>query len=170
MARSNLRCATIQLVHRSPRHLSWRFRRRIFPIDVCDTAIGSGRLSEQHRVVRADAFPFWPWNFSADAAHRALSDVWRHIDLRAFSRGSILNAHRAASSVHTKFCPPPQSWAAACGAGFFGARMAEIVITCSARFFNCSKKKAGATRSILVGMSGTSKSMETFGGALFSKL
>src|SRR6266852_4996125 len=92
MARSNLRCATIQLVHRSPRHLSWRFRRRIFPIDVCHAAIGSGRLSEQHRVVRADAFPFWPWNFSADAAHRALSDVWRHIDRRAFLHGPRLAA------------------------------------------------------------------------------
>src|SRR5437870_1771602 len=43
-------------------------------------------------MVRAYAFPFWPWNFSAGVAHRALSDAWRHFDRRAFLHGS--RAHR----------------------------------------------------------------------------
>ena len=93
MARSNLRRAALRLVHRSADYLSRRFRRRIFPIDVRGAAIRHRDVSEQHRMVRAHAFSFWSRNFSADVADRSLSDVWRHLDRRAFLHGA--RAHRA---------------------------------------------------------------------------
>ena len=41
MAGPDLRRAALQLVHQSPDHLSRRFRRRIFPVDLPDAAIGN---------------------------------------------------------------------------------------------------------------------------------
>src|ERR1700686_3572294 len=38
-------------------------------------------------MVRAHAFPFWAWNFSADAAHCSLFDVWRNPHCGAFLNG-----------------------------------------------------------------------------------
>ena len=65
-------------------HLSRRFRRRIFPIDLSHAAIGSGRVLEQHRMVCADDFPFWARDSFCRPAHRSLPDVWRHALRRDF--------------------------------------------------------------------------------------
>ena len=64
------------------------FWRRIFPIDLSHAAIGSRRLPQQHRMVRAHDFSFRARNFFAGLAHRALSDVWRHALRRALLHGA----------------------------------------------------------------------------------
>src|SRR5438552_3810519 len=53
-------------------------------------------------MVRPYAFPFWSRNFSAGVADRALSDVWRNINRRAFLHGSRADRtkvrHRSSTS------------------------------------------------------------------------
>ena len=90
MARPDLRHAALQLVHQPADHLPRRLRRRAFPIDLSDAAIGSRGLSQQRRMVRAHRLPFRAGNLSAGTAHRALPDVWRHLLRRA-----LLHAARA---------------------------------------------------------------------------
>ncbi len=90
MARANLRNAAFQLVHFAADHLSRSFWRRIFSIDLSHAAIGSGSVSEQHRMVCPNDLSFWSGNFSARAPDCSLSHVWRHI-----VRGHFLHAARA---------------------------------------------------------------------------
>src|ERR1700680_4165816 len=50
-------------------------------------------------MVRAYAFPIWSWNFSADAAHRSLLNVWWHPH-----RGTLLHGP-GADRTKIRHCP-----------------------------------------------------------------
>ena len=111
MARANLRHAALQLVHQSADHLSRHLRRRLFPIDLSDAAIGNRRLPQQRRMVRAHGLSLRPRNFSAGAADRSLPDVWRHPLRRASptccARGSSRSStpsRRVCSSCFSPSC------------------------------------------------------------------
>src|SRR6266849_5083275 len=86
VARANLRDAAVQLVHCATNYLPRNFWGGIFSVDLSHTAIGSGGVFEQHRVVCAHRFSFWFGNFFTGIAHRSLFDVWWH-----FVRGDFLH-------------------------------------------------------------------------------
>ena len=84
VARADLWHAALQLVHQRADRLSWRLRRRIFPVDLSDAAIGGRRLFEQRGVVRDDGVSLRARHLSARGADRSLPDVWRHLARRDF--------------------------------------------------------------------------------------
>src|SRR6476620_9330552 len=98
MARTNLRHAAFQLVPGPPDYLSWNFRRRILPIDLSDSAIRSGGLSEQYRMVCPYHLSLRRGCVCSAAANRTVFDAGRHAVCRALLYGSC--AHRAALRYH----------------------------------------------------------------------
>src|SRR6266404_6024381 len=83
MAWTNLRYPAFQLVPWPPDYLSWNFRRRIFPIYLSHSAIRSGGLSQQYRMVRPYDLSLRRGCVCSAAADRPVSDVGRHAVCRA---------------------------------------------------------------------------------------
>src|SRR5438270_13524124 len=98
MARTNLRLTAFQLVPWPPDYLSWNFRRRILPIDLSHSAIRSGGLSQQYRMVRPYRLSLRRWWICSAAADFAVFDAGRHAVCRALLYGAC--AHRAALRYH----------------------------------------------------------------------
>src|SRR5437588_4788062 len=102
MAWTDLRHATFQLVPWPPNYLSWDFRRRILPSYLSHSAIGSGGLSQQYRLVRPYDLSLRRGFICSAVADRPVFDAGRHALCRVLLYGAC--AHRAALRYHPR--PP----------------------------------------------------------------
>src|SRR5438094_7503504 len=98
MAWTNLRHSAFQLVPWPPDYLSRNFRRRILPIDLSHSAIRSGSLPQQYRMVRPYHLSLRRGCVCSAAADCAVFDAGWHAVCLALLYGAC--AHRAALRYH----------------------------------------------------------------------